>query len=168
MHLAGVLGFDKRTESVCVIGTDPQPVDVVQQVERFRAKLKSCSFVIDLNCLHEAQVQGNGSRGKEAVSPEADRTRRDRIGSCGIGVRRQLPTLIPVLPESSPATQDKNEERYVTAICSNHTSFYAGVAEELVAENKLGRLLRWLVNDDEAAPVPDRFENASEICLWKR
>ena len=88
-HLAWVLGFDQRTKSVRVVGADPQPVRVVQEIERFRAKLNSGAFVIDQNGLHEAQVHGNGSWCEEAVSPEAYGTCRDRIGSCRVGVRRQ-------------------------------------------------------------------------------
>ena len=76
LHLAWVLGFDQRAESARVVGADPQPVRVVQEIERFRSKLNFSALVHNLDGLHEAQIHGNGSW-QEAVSPEADGTRAE-------------------------------------------------------------------------------------------
>ena len=37
------------------------PVIALLKIKRYRSKLNSGTLVHDFNCLHEAQIQGNGS-----------------------------------------------------------------------------------------------------------
>ena len=107
LNLTRALGFDQRPESAGVIGTDAQPVGMVQEVERFCTKLNAGAFIVDQNCFHQPQIDGNGPGRDEAVSPEACRTRRNGIGTCQVSIRRYQPVQGP------PASERENRgQRY--------------------------------------------------------
>jgi hypothetical protein len=62
---------------------------------------------------------------------------------------------------------DDTDDRYITALCSNHSSFFAGMADELDHRGKkMSYLLDWLLGKGDSNP--QRFEGVLEFACDKR